>query len=214
MTHPTIYLVDDHPLTRAGLRLALEGGLGARVCGEASGVDEAAVAVGRLESQGAAPDLVIVDITLAGASGLDLVRRLRSMGGPPTLVVSMHDPDVYAARAEEAGASGFVAKSADDGELLRAARAVLSGRTHFPVGASEAPPGGGVGALSDRELEVYELLGQGYAPRHIAEALGLSVSTVEAYRRRVCWKLGVSSSALLARHAVAHVLEREGRATG
>ena len=210
MTSRTIYLVDDHPLTRAGLRLTLEGGLGARVCGEAAGVEEAAAGIGRLARRDAAPALVVVDITLAGGSGLDLVRRLGA-GGPPTLVVTMHDPEVYAARAREAGASGFVAKSSDDGELLRAARAVLDGRTHFPDVGGDAPPAGGVDALSDRELEVFELLGKGYAPRHIAEALALSVSTVEAYRQRVCWKLGVPSSSLLARHAVAWALERGGR---
>lgn len=123
----------------------------------------------------------------------------------------MHDPDVYAVRAQEAGASGFVAKSADDGELLRAARTVLGGQTHFPDGNSEPMPMAGVDSLSERELQVFALLGRGYAPRHIATELGLSVSTVEAYRRRVCLKLRVSSSALLARHAVAWVLEQEAR---
>ena len=214
---PSVFIVDDHPLTRAGLRLALEGRLGARVCGEASGASEAVAAIGRLAHGGGRPDLVVADVTLADGNGLGLVRALRESGGPPCLVVSMHDPAVYAARALEAGAAGFVAKSADDAELLRAARAVLGGRSHFPGPAAD-PVGPsrpvGVEGLSDRELEVFELMGRGYAPRHVSEALGLSVSTVEEYRRRMCLKLGVPSSSLLARHAVAWALERSAGAVG
>ena len=209
MLAPSIFLVDDHPLTRAGLRVGLEGEIGARICGEASGADEAWTAIERLAHSGRPVDLVVVDVTLATGSGLDLVRRLSASGGPPTLVVSMHAPAVYAARAREAGARGYVSKSEHDGELYRAAREVLAGRPCFTGCEEPDEISTGVEGLTDRELEVFTLLGRGYAPRHIADALGLSVSTIEAYRQRIRWKLGIRSASLLSRHAVAWMLERK-----
>ncbi|WP_179271037.1 response regulator transcription factor [Rubricoccus marinus] len=208
MIAPAIFLVDDHSLTRAGLRLALATGLGARICGEASGAEEAYAGIERLRHAGQTVDLVVVDVTLACGNGLDLVRRLCESQGPPALVVSMHPPEVYASRAREAGARGFLSKSLDDEGLIAAARTVLAGRTVFGPDVPSVPCEG-IEGLSDRELEVFCLLGRGYAPRHIADALDLSVSTVEAYRQRIRWKLGISSAPLLTRHAVAWTLEQE-----
>ena len=203
-----VVLVDDHAVLRWGLRQLFEAEPDFAVCAEAATVDEGFQAVER-----AGPDLLVTDLTLEGRGGLELAGRVRRYHPAlPILVVSMHDEALFAERALAAGAHGYVMKQRAERDAIPAARAALAGQT-FVEGAVRAAsacsrgPGGGPGddpvaALSDREFEVFLLIGQGYAPRYIAEALCLSVSTVEAYRERMKEKLGLESSPMLLRFAV------------
>lgn len=199
-----IFLVDDHPVVRHGLRLLFEQEPDLRVCGEAAEVPAALEAIAHL-----APDLVVTDLMLDGGSGLDLVRALRK-SRVAVLIFSMHDEALYAERALCAGAHGYVMKCCSEGEVVRAAREVLAGRIYVSDGLRHTRPNFGAwpsrpappDTLTDRELEVFLLIGQGYAPRHIAEKLNLSPSTVEVYRERLKEKLDLESSPLLIRYAV------------
>lgn len=199
-------LVDDHAVVRRGLRQLFEREPDFAVCGEA---DTEAGAFDLVEAL--APDLLITDLTLEGRSGLDLIKRVHSYHPAlPVLVVSMHDARLYAERALAAGALGYAMKRYTDEEVLRAARTVRSGRAYLPepvrqdVGPDALPGAGSdpTAVLTDRELEVFLLVGQGFTPRHIAEKLSLSVSTVEVYRERIKEKMGLESSPLLLRYAV------------
>ena len=200
-----VVLVDDHAVLRWGLRRLFEAEPDFAVCAEAATVDEGFRAVERL-----APDLLVTDLTLGGRGGLELTGQVhRYHPGLPVVVVSMHDQALFARRALAAGASAYVMKHRAERDVIPAARAALDGRP-FADGAAGPPPaasgdgdsGDPVEALSDRELDVFLLIGQGYAPRHIAESLCLSVSTVEAYRERMKEKLGLDSSPTLVRFAV------------
>lgn len=198
-------LVDDHAIVRRGLRQLFEREPDFRVCGEASGEAEAFDLIERF-----APHLLVTDLTLEGRGGLELTARvLRYHPTLLILVVSMHDEQLYAHRALAAGARGYVMKGHADREVLHAARAIREGCTYVgeairqpASGGAPAEPHSPVQALTDREFEVFLLVGQGYAPRHIAEKLSLSVSTVEVYRERLKEKLGLESSPLLLRYAV------------
>ena len=229
-----VFVVDDHPLFRHGLRRVIESEPDMAVCGEAS---NAAQTLDRLES--CAPDVMIVDLCLAGRSGLDLVRDLKAVRPQlPVLMLSMYDESLYAERALRAGASGYVMKQQAAEEVSGAIRRIAQGHVHLsaslssqmvrkaveaPVGTPDATPerfapvapgdGGsstanaGVRQLSDRELEVFELLGQGLSTRRIAETLYRSVKTIESHRENIKAKLGVNSSAELLRYAVEHSLQ-------
>jgi DNA-binding NarL/FixJ family response regulator len=203
-----IVLVDDHPVFRWGLRQLFEREPDLTVCAEADTLDAGFQAVERL-----APDLLVTDLTLEGRGGLELTEQVRRYcSAVSVLVVSMHDEALFAARALAAGALGYVMKGQADREAVPAARAILAGKMYWGAEGRQALEGRNVvpdhierdpvSSLSDREFEVFLLLGQGYAPRHIAEDLCLSVSTVEAYRERMKEKLGVPSSPLLLRYAV------------
>ena len=196
-----VVLVDDHAVLRWGLRQLFDAEPDFAVCAEAGTVDEGFRAVERL-----APDLLVTDLTLGGRGGLELTDQVRRYHpGLPVVVVSMHDPALFARRALAAGARAYVTKDRAEHDVIPAARAALDGRT-FVNGAAGPPASGAdgdpVAALSDRELEVFLLIGQGFAPRYIAQALCLSVSTVEAYRERMKEKLDLESSPVLLRFAV------------
>lgn len=207
-----ILIVDDHPVFRLGLARMLDGEEGLAVCGEARSVEEAAESL-----DGLAPDLVVVDISLPGASGLDLVKALKERRPElPALVLSMHDEALFAGRALRAGARGYVNKQEPVEEMVAAVRTVLSGGTYLsPRMRSRLQAGERRGAreleapvecLSDRELEVFGLIGEGLGTREIAERLSIAVKTVETYREHVKNKLGLESGPELARRAVAWVL--------
>jgi DNA-binding NarL/FixJ family response regulator len=198
-----VLLVDDHAIVRRGLRHLFEREPDFTVCGEAATETEAFDLVETLD-----PDLLITDLTLKHRSGLDLIKRVHTYHEDlPVLVVSMHDERLYAHRAFAAGAQGYVMKRSADAEIIKAARAVRDGMTYCKGSIScsadlpggEAPP---VTLLSDRELEVFLLIGEGFTPQHIAEKLSLSVSTVEVYRQRIKEKLDIESSPMLLRYAV------------
>jgi len=218
MSEPTekkhrILVVDDHPLFCEGLRQMIERDPDLQVCGEAPTEEEAMKAVPRLR-----PDLVIVDISLGTGSGIDLVKEIKA-GYPsiPILVISMHEEEVYAERALRAGALGYVMKQ-EPGRVVKAAiRKALSGQVHMSERMSSSLIGkllraGGVPetpiqTLSDRELDVFRLLGEGKATREIAERLGVTQTTVNSFRARIKEKLGVANAEEVKTYA-AHWLER------
>lgn len=200
-----VLLVDDHPMFREHLAQLLARDLGLEVCGEADNVADALRLA--LESK---PDIAIIDITLRGASGLELVREIAARKLPTrSLVLSMHDEDLYAERALRAGARGYLSKSAASSEALKAIRAVIAGEiyassrltTRLLQQAAGHAPGrpalSGIETLADRELEVFQLLGQGHSTKEISRELGLADSTVETYRSRIKEKLKLRSSAEL-----------------
>jgi DNA-binding NarL/FixJ family response regulator len=211
-----VLIVDDHPVVRRGLRELLEDQEDFRVAGEAASEVEA------LDLAGSEPlDLALVDVSLQNGNGVELVKQLQNHHKKlPVLVISMHDERLYAERALAAGARGYVMKQAGDEEILRAVRRVLGGRFYlsggtrerlFPLEAGELSEEGGetpVERLSDRELEVFLLVGQGYAPRHLAEELNLSVKTVETHRRHIRQKLDLESASELVRYAIAWSKEK------
>jgi DNA-binding NarL/FixJ family response regulator len=155
------------------------------------------------------PDIAIVDITLRGSSGLELVKDMKAQGVEVNvLVLSMHDEDLYAERALRAGAKGYITKNEASTEVVRAIRKVMSGEVYVSKHVTARilermtkkrgePENGGVATLADRELEVFQMLGCGKATREIAQALNLGESTVETYRARIKEKLALRSSAEL-----------------
>jgi DNA-binding NarL/FixJ family response regulator len=204
----TILIVDDHPLLRHGLAALIKSEPDLDVCGEAA-TSAAALEVIRQCS----PDLVIVDLALDGSDGLDLIKTMKARHPEIlALVLSMHDEALYAERALRAGARGYVNKQQLDDTLLVAIRRVLNGETYLSekAGARFAAKFlGGVtlekdsplAVLTDRELEVFRLIGQGSCTREIAQQLHLSVKTIESYREHIKQKLALESGAELVRHA-------------
>lgn len=212
----SILIVDDHPVVRRGLKQLVESEEDLQVCGEVGDAGAAHVALEELE-----PDLILLDLNLEGMGGIDLTKQVRS-GHPdlPVLVVSMYEEALYAERALHAGARGYIMKRAPDDEIIQAVRHVLDGKIYvsekvssklFPLEAGTATleDASPVDRLSDRELEVFLMLGKGYAPRHIAEELCVSVKTVESHRRRIKEKLNVEDASELTRFAVQWNKERD-----
>lgn len=191
-----ILLADDHSVVRAGLRALLEAQPDLEVVGEARDGGEVLAQVGR-----AAPDVVVLDLSMPGLSGLETARRLRAGGGGPrVLVLSVHEDASYLRRALEAGAAGYVLKRAAAESLIGAVRAVGAGAVYLDpaLGATLAASVAGAGAaageaaaLSEREDTVLRLIAQGYSNKEIAAQLSLSVKTVETYKARAMEKLGL-----------------------
>ena len=211
-----IIIVDDHPLMRKGLIMSLSAESDVEVCAQASSAEEA---MSLVESEN--PDLAIVDISLPGMSGLELVKHLHALKPDLyTLVVSRHDESLYAERAIRAGARGYIMKHEAGDVLMKAVRRVLSGGIYVSDEINEKLLQGMAAGhtmtqrspleiLSDRELEVFELTGKGIGTREISERLHLSVKTVESYRARIKTKLNLSTASELMQHAVQWV-EGEG----
>ena len=204
-----IFLIDDHPLVRLWLGQLIEEQPDLTVCGEADNVRDG---VQRIEI--AKPDLVIVDISLPGASGMELIKTLKTQyPRVQTIVLSMHDENIYAERAIRAGARGFVMKRETANQIIEAIYKVLRGRIAVSdsiaklfadkFGVGRTPPAGpSVTQLSDRELEVFELLGSGLDTRAIAEKLQISIKTVQAFCARIREKLELSNATELLREAL------------
>jgi len=220
MAHPTkppsvprkrrIFLVEDHPVTREGLARLINHEPDLEVCGEAS---TAARALAAIETQ--KPDLVIIDVSLgAGASGLELIKDLTvRQARPRMLALSTHDETLYAERALRAGAQGYVMKQEPTERVMEAIRKVLGDEIYLSKAMNErvlgklttspsAPLASEIEQLSDRELEVFRLLGHGRGTRQVAAELHLSISTVETYRTNIKQKLRLNSAPELVRHAV------------
>jgi DNA-binding NarL/FixJ family response regulator len=211
-----ILMVDDHALVRHGLRELLSHVPGIEVCGEAASAQEALRLVESLS-----PDLVIVDISLEESNGIDLIKRIR--GGFPEvrmLVASMHDESLYATRAVQAGAMGYVSKQEPVEKLLEAIQYVLRGEMYLSPAATarmfrvkrtgekvvgESP----LAQLSDRELEVFQAIGEGLSTRAIAERMNLSVKTIETHREHIKRKLSLDSNTELIQRSFRWVLEQE-----
>jgi DNA-binding NarL/FixJ family response regulator len=204
-----IFLVDDHPLVREGLANLINGQNDLIVCGEAE--DSAGAITGIAKTR---PDVALVDISLKNESGLELVKNLETQFPLVALIVlSMHDEALYAERALRAGARGYVMKRESTKSVLASIRRVLEGGVYVservvnsmarrfsssPKGVESSP----VERLSDRELEIFRLLGQGRTTAQIAEDLHLSLKTVQAYCARAKEKFGVSSLGELLRAAI------------
>lgn len=204
-----ILLIDDHPIMRHGLAQLLRAEEGLEVCGEAGSAREGMTAIGQKK-----PDLVILDLTLPDKHGLELLKDIQAAHpGLRCLVLSMHDESLYAERALRAGARGYIMKEAAADHLVTAVRKILSGgifvsetmasRMIEQVSGVRGKAGAtGVENLSDRELEVLSLIGQGVATKSIAGRLGISARTVEAHRAHIKEKLGITDGAALVKYAV------------
>lgn len=204
-----IFLVDDHPVTRQGVAMLINQEPDFVVCGEA---DNGPLAVDLIPK--AAPDMAIIDITLKTTSGIELLKDLKVlMPDLPVLVMSMHDESLYAERALRAGARGYVMKHEPSETVLTAIRRVLSGELHLSERVKEKmlnrlahrrkdAVAFSMDTLSDREMEVFQLIGNGYGTRQIAERLNLSVKTIDSYREHLKLKLRLESGAHLVQHAI------------
>ena len=211
-----ILIVDDHPLFCEGLGRMIDRHPSLKVCGQAPDAASAMRAVAELR-----PDLVLVDISLEGANGIDLIKSLKAKYDEiPILVVSMHDESLYAERALRAGAQGYIMKNQSI-QIVRAAifkvlgggiflsekmstsvlAKLLRGKTDQPVSS--------IGQLSDRELQVFQMLGEGKSSRQVAEELDLTIPTIHSFRNRIKEKLQLHNATELVLHANQWVLERD-----
>ena len=204
-----VFLVDDHPLVREWLTTLINQQTDLAVCGEAGDAPEALSAIAKLQ-----PEAAVIDVTLASGSGIELIKDLRRCCPRLAIVVlSMHDEALYAERAMRAGARGYVTKRETTKKIVAAIRKVLEGgiyaSEHFAAlmaeklmdgrSAAESSP---VAGFSDRELEVFKMLGSGQETRQIGESLGISMKTVQVYCARIKDKLGVKTMNELLREAV------------
>ena len=213
-----IVIVDDHAIVRRGLVAVIDKEVDLKVVGEAEDFHEA---LDQIKDQ--QPDLVVVDLSLKDVGGLELIKQLKTMyPNLPALVLSMHDEKIYAERALRAGAKGYVMKQDESRELLAAIRTVLRGGIAISedmssrmlkrfVGGRERISESPVESLTDRELEIFQLIGQGEGVRDIADRLSVSVKTVEAHREHIKSKLDIRSAPELVRYATQWMLE-EGKA--
>lgn len=204
-----VFVIDDHPIVRQGLVQLINREPDLYVCGEAEDTYEALKAMPRVR-----PDVAIVDISLKGADGIELIKNLKTTtAGLPVLVLSIHDEALYAPRALRAGARGYIMKQEATENVLVALRRVLGGDVYLSdrmtnkmlvrfVGGQTPAQGFLVDRLSDRELEVFRLIGQGHGTRRIAEQLHLSIKTVESYREHIKEKMMLRDASELVRHAV------------
>jgi DNA-binding NarL/FixJ family response regulator len=204
-----IFIVDDHAMFRDGLRQLIDRETDLVVCGDAAEATSALEEITRLK-----PDLVIVDISLSGESGIDLIKTIKDKHEDlPVLVVSMHEESLYAERALHAGALGYVMKQEPAKVLKAAIRKVLNGDMHLSErmagsvfaksmrNADSLPPSP-IEKLSDRELEVFQMLGLGKGVRQIAEEMSVTIPTINSFRNRIKDKLQLGSSTEVMLHAI------------
>lgn len=204
-----ILLVDDHPITRQGLKAVIDQQLDLVVCGEADNAPQAIELFQKF-----APDLAIIDIGLKTSNGIELTKNLKTIApNVPLLVLSMHDESLYAERAVRAGAMGYLMKQEAGENVIVAIRRLLQGEMYLSEQIKERmlhrfvnkrgdSPAFAIDALSDREMEVFQLIGNGYSTRQIAEKLNLSSKTIDSYREHLKLKLSLSSGAELVRYAI------------
>ena len=204
-----LVIVDDHPIVRRGIQSLISQEPDLEICGEAAG---AAEALGVIRTTH--PDAVVIDISLNGTDGIELTKSVRAeFAKLPILIMSMHDESIYAERVLRCGASGYVMKQEIADHVVNALRTILKGEIYVsgPVrqallgrisGKAETATGSPIDCLSDRELEVFRLIGQGQGTRQIAENLHLSVKTIETYRAHIKEKLNIDNATELVRSAV------------
>ena len=204
-----ILLVDDHPMTREGLAAIINRQVDLEVCGEASSPAEAMSALTKLQ-----PDLMLTDMTMPGRSGIEFIKDVHTTWpGLPMLVLSMHDEMLYAERALRAGARGYLMKDAGSAKVLEVIRLILGGQSYVSPQMSarlldavtgRRPRGSTspIEKLSDREFEVFRLLGSGMTTKEVAKALNLSPKTVDVHRGRIKEKLQLKDATSLLHHAV------------
>lgn len=208
-THIRVYVVDDHPAIREALSDTIESTIDMDVCGEASSSDEAFHDIEEIQ-----PDVAIVDISLYDAHGLNLVQNVQAQFPEISLIVfSMYDENVYAERAIRAGASGYLMKSEPTQNVIDAIRSTYNGDVYLSdrmssrilnkvSGGQSSEPSFPIDELTDREMAVFQMLGQGHSVEEIEDRLNLSRKTIETYRRRAKEKLGFDTVSELLRYAV------------
>jgi DNA-binding NarL/FixJ family response regulator len=208
-----VFVVDDHPIVRQGLAQLINREADLAVCGEAGEASAALQAIA-----GARPDILIIDISLSGPDGLELLKNIRErFPHLPVLVLSMHDESIYAERAVRAGANGYIMKQEATEKVLLAMRRILHGDVYVSdrvsnkmlrqyIGRTEVASHSPIENLSDRELEVFRMIGGGYGTRQIAEELHLSVKTVESYQAHIKEKMAFRSARELVQHAIQWVI--------
>jgi DNA-binding NarL/FixJ family response regulator len=204
-----VLLVDDHPIVRQGLALLIDRENDLSVCGEAEGAHSAFHAVATLR-----PDIVVLDISLSGPDGLDVLKEIRAKTTHlPVLILSMHDESIYAERAMRAGANGYIMKQEATEKVLIAIRRILQGEVYLSdrltnsmlrqyvrgIASAQASP---LENLTDRELEVFRLIGEGHGTRQIADQLHVSVKTIESYQAHIKDKLALKNARELLQHAI------------
>jgi DNA-binding NarL/FixJ family response regulator len=205
----TIFIVDDHPIVRQGLALLINREPDLAVCGDA---EEAGTALRRIEEL--KPDLIVVDVSLNGPDGLDLLKDIRARDSNlPVLILSMLDESLYAERALRAGANGYIMKQEATDRVLVAIRRILDGEIYLSdrmsnrmlqrfAGGTRLEQRSPVANLTDRELEVFRLIGEGHATRQIAQELHISVKTVESYQAHIKDKLSLKNARELVQRAI------------
>ena len=205
----TIFIVDDHPIVRQGLALLINRESDLAVCGDAEEANSAMQLIASIR-----PDLVVVDISLSGPDGLDLLKSIRAHDpNLPVLILSMLDEMLYAERALRAGANGYIMKQEATEKVLVAIRRILGGEIyvsdkmankmlHRFVGDAPVRDPSPMAELTDRELEVFRLIGEGHGTRQIAEKLHISVKTVESYQAHIKEKLSLKNSRELVQRAI------------
>jgi DNA-binding NarL/FixJ family response regulator len=204
-----VLIVDDHPLLRKGVSQLIDQEKDLIVVGEAEDAHKAITAI-----ENSKPDVALIDISLSGTSGIELIKNIKARFPKlKMLVLSMHDESVYAQRALRAGASGYIMKQEGTEKVLLALRKVLQGEVylserlgsrmlHTLVSGRASLASSPVEELSDRELEVFSLIGQGHGTRPIAEKLHLSVKTIESHRAHIKEKLNLQNASELVHHAI------------
>jgi len=204
-----VFIVDDHPIVRQGLAQMLKQEMDFSVCGEAEDAQGALQAIVELQ-----PDLVLLDLSLKGGSGLVLIRALKARQSTiPVLVVSMHDESLYVERVLRAGARGYIMKQEATDTMMHAIRRVLRGEIYVSdrmmtkvlgrlVLDAADPDASALERLSHRELEVFRLIGEGHSTRHISEVLRVSTKTVDAHRAHIKQKLKLPDTGALVRYAM------------
>lgn len=218
-TQRRVLLVEDHPIFRKGIAMLLQHEPDLCICAEAETASHALELVDKV-----VPDIVLADITLKDTNGIELVKSLKAMRPEiPVLVISMHEESLYAERALRAGARGYLMKQAPPDQVVAAIRQVLRGELYLSASAhhhmlntfltgQRNVAGDPVSKLSDRELEIFELLGRGHGTSMIAQELHLSVKTIESHRAHIKTKLGLTTAPELMRAAVEWVTRKSGTA--
>jgi len=212
-TKAKVLIVDDHPVVREGLAMHLATQPDLEVCGEAEDLPGAMTLLASAQ-----PDVAIIDISLKGSSGIELIRRIRDRGHAVRILVwSMYPENLYAERALRAGAQGYLNKSQATRHVLDAVRAVLQGRVYVSGAIAEKilhrvvgrkhEENSAIDSLSDRELEAFQLIGEGLTTESIADKMHVSPKTVETFRARIKEKLGISNLPELIQRAAQWVVE-------
>ncbi len=204
-----ILVVDDHPATRFGIARLIEEEPDLAVCGDADNAPSALTAIESLK-----PRVVLADLTMPGGAGLEFIKNMKALHPEvAVLVVSMHDEELYAERALRAGARGYIMKTEGGKKLVEAIRLVLQGKIYLSEkmsgkaleifsGVRQRADNATLGKLTDREFEVFELLGQGLTTHEIGQRLHMSMKTVETHRLHVRQKMGLKSGPALIQYAV------------
>lgn len=210
-----ILLIDDHPLCRCGMVTLLQAEPDIQVCGEAESVAEAIQRINELK-----PDMLVIDLNLAHGSGLQLIKHVRARDSKlPILVMSMYDEQLFAERVIRAGANGYINKADAVTNIIPAIRQILKGRLYLSGSIQETllrtkiqgqrdPSAPAESRLSNRELEIYIMLGQGYATKRIATELHLSSKTVDSHKEHIKEKLDITDNTSLIQRAVTWTMSR------